>query len=341
MGSLTKASGVAVSMLVAATASVLLLLPGHPRMRTSRGAGMTPAVMVASATATPPGPSPVLSGAAHRCLPPVALTQHCRVSGDSTGGTRAATAGRRRCRHGPAGTGLPDPGPAAHRPERRPGRHRPGRHRPGRHRPGRHQPERHRPGRHQPERHRPGRHQPERHRPGRHQPERHRSGHYWSGHHWSGRHRPGEWWPGQLVARGATGSSAAASQPAAKLPDHNSAATAVIGRNWPAVQRWSLTVSACATGTLWPRSSQATGRVCRPPMTATRRICSLTVRYCSPSRPTRLTPCRTRSSSPPRRSARCAIRTGSGPGCTQWPGTNATGSCGPGIRPPRWTSRPR
>ncbi len=110
MGSLTKASGVAVSMLVAATASVLLLLPGHPRMRTSRGAGMTPAVMVASATATPPGPSPVLSGAAHRCLPPVALTQHCRVSGDSTGGTRAATAGRRRCRHGPAGTGRPDPG---------------------------------------------------------------------------------------------------------------------------------------------------------------------------------------------------------------------------------------
>ena len=113
MDSLTKASGVAVSMLVAATASVLLLLPGHPRMRTSRGAGMTPAVMVASATATPPGPSPVLSGAAHRCLPPVAPTQHCRVSGDSTGGTRAATAGRRRCRHGPAATGRPGPGQAA------------------------------------------------------------------------------------------------------------------------------------------------------------------------------------------------------------------------------------
>ncbi len=110
MDSLTKASGVAVSMLVAATASVLLLLPGHPRMRTSRGTGMTPAVMVASATATPSGPSPVLSGAAHRCLPPAAPWQHCRVSGDSTGGTRAATAGRRRCRHGPAAAGPPGPG---------------------------------------------------------------------------------------------------------------------------------------------------------------------------------------------------------------------------------------
>ncbi len=111
MDSLTKASGVAVSMLVAATASVLLLLPAHPRMRTSRGTGTTPAVMVASATATPPGPSPVLSGAAHRCLAPAAPSEHCRVSGDSTGGTRAATAGRRRCRHGPAVPGRPGTGP--------------------------------------------------------------------------------------------------------------------------------------------------------------------------------------------------------------------------------------
>jgi hypothetical protein len=105
MDSLTKASGVAVSMLVAATASVLLLLPGHPRVRTSRGAGMTPAVMVASATATPPRPAVALSGAADRCLPPVAPSQYCRVSGDSTGGARASTAGHRRCRHGPAVTG--------------------------------------------------------------------------------------------------------------------------------------------------------------------------------------------------------------------------------------------
>jgi len=108
---LTKASGVAVSVLVAATASVLLLLPGHPRMRTSRGAGMTPAVMVASATATPSRrPSLTLSGAAHRCLPPLAPSEHCRVSGDSTGGARAATAGRRRCRHGPPTAGQPTAG---------------------------------------------------------------------------------------------------------------------------------------------------------------------------------------------------------------------------------------
>jgi hypothetical protein len=116
MDSLTKASGVAVSMLVAATASVMLLLPTHPRLRTSRGAGMTPAIMVASATARPPAGQPLtVGGAAHRCLPPAAPSQHCRVSGDSTGGTRAATAGRRRCRHGPLVTqpGRAGPQPVA------------------------------------------------------------------------------------------------------------------------------------------------------------------------------------------------------------------------------------
>jgi len=116
MHSLTKASGVAVSMLVAATASVMLLLPTHPRLRTSRGAGMTPAIMVASATARPPAGQPLtVGGAAHRCLPPAAPSQHCRVSGDSTGGTRAATAGRRRCRHGPLVTALHQPA-ASHQP---------------------------------------------------------------------------------------------------------------------------------------------------------------------------------------------------------------------------------
>ncbi len=116
MDSMTKASGVTVSMLVAATASVLLLLPAHPRMRTSRGAGMTPAIMVASATARPSAGQPLAVGGAaqrclppvapaQRCLPPVAPAQRCRVSGDSTGGTRAATAGRRRCRHGPLTAG--------------------------------------------------------------------------------------------------------------------------------------------------------------------------------------------------------------------------------------------
>jgi hypothetical protein len=107
MHSLTKVSGIAVSVLVAATASVLLLLPGHPRMRTSRGAGMTPAIMVASATPPAPGPTLAVSGAAQGCLPPAAPAQHCRALGDSTGGARAAIAGRRRCRHGPLATAQP------------------------------------------------------------------------------------------------------------------------------------------------------------------------------------------------------------------------------------------
>jgi hypothetical protein len=107
MHSLTKVSGIAVSVLVAATASVLLLLPGHPRMRTSRGAGMIPAIMVASATPPAPGPTLAVSGAAQHCLPPAAPAQYCRASGDSTGGARAATAGRRRCRHGPLATTQP------------------------------------------------------------------------------------------------------------------------------------------------------------------------------------------------------------------------------------------
>lgn len=120
MDSLTKASGVAVSVLVAATASVMLLLPTHPRLRTSRGAGMTPAIMVSSATARPPAAQPLaVGGAAHRCLPPAAPVQDCRVSGNSTGGARPATAGRRRCRHGPqatpqpSGTGRADTGGAS------------------------------------------------------------------------------------------------------------------------------------------------------------------------------------------------------------------------------------
>lgn len=109
MDSLTKASGVAVSVLVAATASVMLLLPTHPRLRTSRGPAMTPAIMVASATARPPAGQPLVLGgrAAHRCLPPAAPAQDCRVLGDSAGGARPATAGRRRCRHGPLAATQP------------------------------------------------------------------------------------------------------------------------------------------------------------------------------------------------------------------------------------------
>lgn len=122
MDSVTKASGVAVSILVAATASVLLVLPAHLRLRTSRGAGMTPAIMVASATARPlAGQSLMLGRAAHRCLPPAAPAEHCRETGDGTDGTRASTAGRRRCRHHRRSTTPPGAGRGPAAPDRHAG----------------------------------------------------------------------------------------------------------------------------------------------------------------------------------------------------------------------------
>ncbi len=48
MGSVTKGSGIAVSALVAATASVLLLVPGHTRAGYWRGTGSSRGVMVVS-----------------------------------------------------------------------------------------------------------------------------------------------------------------------------------------------------------------------------------------------------------------------------------------------------
>ena len=61
MGSVTKGSGIAVSALVAATASVLLLVPGHTRAGYWRGTGTSRGVMVVSAAAASPsgtaGPS--------------------------------------------------------------------------------------------------------------------------------------------------------------------------------------------------------------------------------------------------------------------------------------------
>ncbi len=56
MDSLTKGSGIAVSVLVAATASVLLLVPGHPGTTNWQGAGTSRGVVVVSAEPTsPPG----------------------------------------------------------------------------------------------------------------------------------------------------------------------------------------------------------------------------------------------------------------------------------------------
>lgn len=58
MDSLTKGSGIALSMLVAATASVLLLLPGHPRAGSLRGPDPSGGTMMASAVATSSSDTP-------------------------------------------------------------------------------------------------------------------------------------------------------------------------------------------------------------------------------------------------------------------------------------------
>ena len=63
MDSPTRASGVAVSVLVAATGSVLLLLPGHPGPRPGPGTGGGGAVLVLRAArpaAEVQGPAPAV-----------------------------------------------------------------------------------------------------------------------------------------------------------------------------------------------------------------------------------------------------------------------------------------
>jgi hypothetical protein len=98
MHPVTKTSGVAISALVAATATVLLL-PGYTRARTPRGAVTSAAVVVVTpgtAGARPvstPRPRPGAAGPAARSSPP------CRVTGDGTGGARPAGIGRHPCRH--------------------------------------------------------------------------------------------------------------------------------------------------------------------------------------------------------------------------------------------------
>ncbi len=58
MDSLTKGSGIAVSMLVAATASVLLLLPGHPRAGSLRNPAASGGAMMAAAVVTSSSDTP-------------------------------------------------------------------------------------------------------------------------------------------------------------------------------------------------------------------------------------------------------------------------------------------
>jgi hypothetical protein len=101
MSSLTKGSGIALSMLVAATASVLLLVPGHPSAGSWRGTGVPGGVMVATAAATStagmPGPGgrpPAISTpAAGRPL--AGSRPVCRAAGAHGARVLAARAGQR------------------------------------------------------------------------------------------------------------------------------------------------------------------------------------------------------------------------------------------------------
>jgi hypothetical protein len=102
MDSLTKGSGIAVSVLVAATASVLLLLPGHPRAGSWRGPGTSGGVVVASAAATsssgtPPGPGrrhPAASTPAPD-RPAAGSRPFCRATGRTAAGSGPPRPARR------------------------------------------------------------------------------------------------------------------------------------------------------------------------------------------------------------------------------------------------------
>jgi hypothetical protein len=119
MHPVTKTSGVAISALVAATATVLLLLPGYSRARAPRGAVTSAAVVVASpgpARARPlatPRPRPAAAGPGAWSAP------GCRVAGDGTAGAHPATCGRHPCRH-PLHHWGPVPGQAHRGPPARP-----------------------------------------------------------------------------------------------------------------------------------------------------------------------------------------------------------------------------
>ena len=121
MHPVTKISGVAISALVAATATVLLLLPGYTRARTPQGAVTSAVVVVASpgtAGARPPStPRPRPEAAGPTTSPA------CRAPGDGTAGARPAVIGRHPCRHHGTAPGQadhcrpggpPSPGTACH-----------------------------------------------------------------------------------------------------------------------------------------------------------------------------------------------------------------------------------
>ena len=94
MDSVTKGSGIAVSALIAATASVLLLVPGHPRAGYWPGTGTSRGVMVVSAAASPSGtagPSRrrLAAGAPAHDRPAARPGPACRATGAHGGRARA------------------------------------------------------------------------------------------------------------------------------------------------------------------------------------------------------------------------------------------------------------
>ena len=82
MDSPTRASGVAVSVLVAATGSVLLLLPGHSRPRPVPGTGGSAVLVVRAArpAAAVQGPAAAVRGPGR---PGLARAPHQRGTGDA------------------------------------------------------------------------------------------------------------------------------------------------------------------------------------------------------------------------------------------------------------------
>ena len=111
MHPVTRTSGVAISALVAATATVLLLLPEYPRARAPQGAVTSAAVVMATpspARARPLGTPRPRPGAAG---PGARSPAGCRITGDGAAGARPADCGRQPCRHPPHHWGLV-PGPA-------------------------------------------------------------------------------------------------------------------------------------------------------------------------------------------------------------------------------------
>ena len=103
MDSVTRGSGIVLSVLIAATASVLLLLPGKPAA-SWRGPGTPGRVVMASAVATstwrPPGPG---------SRPAASSRAGGQVAAGPPPGCRAAAAHRGRAR---AGLTTLRPGPA-------------------------------------------------------------------------------------------------------------------------------------------------------------------------------------------------------------------------------------